>query len=54
MLPQAAARLSWTKGNVFTLGFNLGRYGSRGPQQTLYVPGPSLRIGDNELAVLEL
>lgn len=28
MLPQAAARLSWTKGNVFTIGFNLGRSAS--------------------------
>lgn len=44
----------WTKGNAFVNGFNLGRYWSRGPQRTLYVPGPLLREGDNELAILEL
>lgn len=44
----------WTKGNVFINGFNLGRYWSRGPQRTLYVPGPLLRKGENELALLEL
>jgi beta-galactosidase len=44
----------WTKGNAFINGFNLGRYWSRGPQKTLYVPGPLLRQGTNELAILEL
>jgi beta-galactosidase len=44
----------WTKGNAFVNGFNLGRYWSRGPQKTLYVPGPLLRQGTNELAILEL
>ncbi|MBT2533559.1 beta-galactosidase [Arthrobacter sp. ISL-48] len=44
----------WTKGNAFVNGFNLGRYWSRGPQRTLYVPGPLLRPGTNELAILEL
>ncbi|MGP0224197.1 MULTISPECIES: glycoside hydrolase family 35 protein [unclassified Paenarthrobacter] len=44
----------WTKGNAFINGFNLGRYWSRGPQRTLYVPGPLIRKGTNELAVLEL
>ena len=44
----------WTKGSVFVNGFNLGRYWSRGPQKTLYVPGPLLRPGINELAILEL
>ena len=44
----------WTKGNAFINGFNLGRYWSRGPQRTLYVPGPLIREGANELAVLEL
>ena len=44
----------WTKGNVFVNGFNLGRYWSRGPQRTLYVPGPLIREGANELAILEL
>lgn len=44
----------WTKGNAFINGFNLGRYWSRGPQRTLYVPGPLIREGANELAILEL
>ncbi|KNH22286.1 beta-galactosidase [Arthrobacter sp. ZBG10] len=44
----------WTKGNAFVNGFNLGRYWSRGPQRTLYVPGPLLTPGRNELAILEL
>jgi beta-galactosidase len=44
----------WTKGNAFVNGFNLGRYWSRGPQRTLYIPAPLIRAGRNELAVLEL
>jgi beta-galactosidase len=44
----------WTKGNAWVNGFNLGRYWSRGPQHTLYVPGPLLRAGCNEIVVLEL
>lgn len=44
----------WTKGVAFINGFNVGRYWSRGPQRTLYVPGPLIRAGRNELAVLEL
>ena len=35
-------------------GFCLGRYWSRGPQRTLYVPGPATRRGPNELIILEL
>lgn len=43
------------KGNVFINGFNLGRYfNSAGPQKTLYLPGPLLKHGENELIVLEL
>lgn len=44
----------WTKGNAWVNGFHLGRYWSRGPQRRLYVPGPVLRAGDNEIIVLEL
>ena len=44
----------WTKGNAYLNGFNLGRYWSRGPQRTLYVPGPLIRQGSNDLAILEL
>lgn len=39
---------SWGKGVVFVNGFNLGRYWSQmGPQKTLYLPAPLLRIGEN-------
>ncbi|WP_329492390.1 beta-galactosidase [Kitasatospora sp. NBC_01246] len=44
----------WTKGNVWVNGFHLGRYWSRGPQRSLFVPGPVLRPGANEITVLEL
>lgn len=44
----------WTKGQAWVNGFFLGRYWSRGPQQTLYVPAPVLRPGSNTLTVLEL
>lgn len=44
----------WTKGVAFINGFNLGRYWDKGPQRTLYVPGPVLKKGRNELLVFEL
>jgi len=44
----------WTKGNVYINGFNLGRYWEVGPQKRLYVPGPLLRKGENEIIVFEL
>jgi beta-galactosidase len=44
----------WTKGACYVNGFNLGRYWDRGPQRALYVPGPLLRAGENEIVVLEL
>ena len=40
-----------TKGVVFVNGFNLGRYWEIGPQETLYVPGPLLKQGDNEVGL---
>ncbi|MCG7528659.1 beta-galactosidase [Streptomyces sp. OfavH-34-F] len=43
----------WTRGFVWVNGFCLGRYWSAGPQRTLYVPGPVLRDGVNEVWVLE-
>ncbi|XP_062241692.1 beta-galactosidase-1-like protein 2 [Platichthys flesus] len=43
----------WTKGVIFINGKNLGRYWSIGPQQTLYVPGPWLHKGDNQVLVFE-
>jgi beta-galactosidase len=45
---------SWTKGLVWINGHNLGRYWRVGPQQTLYVPGPWLRKGINDVVVLDL
>lgn len=44
----------WAKGVVYVNGFNLGRYWEKGPQDTLYVPGPILREGENELVIFEL
>ena len=41
----------WVKGVVFINGKNLGRYWSIGPQQTLYVPGPWLHRGDNQVCL---
>ena len=42
------------KGIAWVNGFCVGRYWSRGPQRTLYVPGPVTRRAGNELVVLEL
>ncbi|MFF4499174.1 beta-galactosidase family protein [Streptomyces sp. NPDC001401] len=44
----------WTRGFAWVNGFNLGRYWSAGPQRSLYVPGPVLREGENEVWLLEL
>jgi beta-galactosidase len=43
----------WKKGVVWINGQNLGRYWSIGPQQRLYIPGPWLRHGNNELIVFD-
>ncbi|MFG2608159.1 beta-galactosidase family protein [Streptomyces sp. NPDC048514] len=43
-----------TRGFAWINGFGLGRYWSAGPQRSLYVPGPVLRAGENELWLLEL
>ncbi|MFI0236751.1 beta-galactosidase family protein [Streptomyces sp. NPDC016845] len=44
----------WTRGLVWVNGFCLGRYWEVGPQRGLYVPGPVVRAGGNEVWVLEL
>lgn len=45
----------WAKGVAFVNGFNLGWYWPQaGPQMTLYIPGPMLRDGENELILLEV
>ena len=40
------------KGFIVINGFNIGRYFSRGPQRTLYVPAPILKE-ENEIIVVE-
>ena len=42
----------WGKGAVWINGHALGRFWNVGPQQTLYVPAPWLRKGENEVVVL--
>jgi beta-galactosidase len=42
------------KGVAWVNGWPLGRFWSRGPQHTLYVPGPATTRGQNTLVVLEL
>lgn len=44
----------WGKGFAWVNGHNLGRYWNIGPQQTMYVPGPWLKPGDNEIIILDL
>jgi hypothetical protein len=44
----------WMKGVVFVNNFNLGRYWQVGPQETLYIPAPLLKKGENTLLILEL
>lgn len=44
----------WKKGVVYVNGFNLGRYWEAGPQKALYIPGPLLKKGSNEIVVFEL
>uniref|UniRef100_A0A672YHI4 Beta-galactosidase n=1 Tax=Sphaeramia orbicularis TaxID=375764 RepID=A0A672YHI4_9TELE len=39
----------WEKGVVFINGLNLGRYWTIGPQQALYLPGPFLNSGINQV-----
>ena len=43
-----------TRGFVWVNGFCLGRYWAAGPQDALFVPGPVLREGANEVWVLEV
>lgn len=44
----------FAKGFVWVNGFLLGRYWEIGPQVTLYLPAPLLRVGANQITVLEL
>jgi len=45
---------AFTKGEVWLNGQPLGRVWSIGPQKTLYVPGPWLRKGENEVLIFDL
>ena len=44
----------WCKGAVWVNGHSIGKYWHVGPQHTLYVPGPWLRKGKNEVIVLDI
>ena len=43
----------WKRGMVWVNGHNLGRYWNIGPQQTLYCPGCWLKLGRNEILILD-
>ena len=45
---------AWGKGVVWINGHCLGRFWNIGPTQTMYVPGPWLRAGINQVVVLDL
>ena len=45
---------SWGKGMVWVNGYNVGRFWKIGPQQTLYIPGPWLKQGKNEVIILDV
>ena len=44
----------WGKGTLVVNGHHLGRFWAIGPQQTLYIPGPWLRKGANDVVVFTL
>jgi beta-galactosidase len=43
-----------TKGQLWINGHAMGRYWNVGPQKTLYVPGPWLKQGANEIVVFDV
>ena len=43
----------WGKGCIWVNGFNIGRFWDKGPQKTLYIPGPLLKHGRNEIIIFE-
>jgi beta-galactosidase len=45
---------TWGQGVVWINGRCLGRYWSIGPTQTMYLPGPWIKRGRNEVVVLDL
>jgi beta-galactosidase len=44
----------WGKGVAWVNGHCLGRFWNIGPAQTLYVPGPWLKTGPNEIVIYDL
>jgi beta-galactosidase len=46
--------VSWGKGVAWMNGHCLGRFWNIGPTQTMYVPGPWLKPGKNDLVILDL
>ena len=44
----------WGKGAVWVNGRSVGKYWNIGPQQTLYLPGPWLKEGENEVVVFAM
>lgn len=43
----------WGKGCAFVNGYNIGRFWEIGPQKRLYIPGPLLEKGKNEIILFE-
>lgn len=43
----------WGKGCAFVNGVNIGRFWEAGPQKRLYIPGPLLKTGENEIILFE-
>lgn len=45
---------TWGKGVVWVNGNCLGRYWNIGPTQTMYLPAPWLKEGENEIVILDI
>jgi beta-galactosidase len=45
---------TWGKGVVWVNGHCLGRFWNIGPTQTMYLPGPWLKAGRNEIIILDV
>lgn len=43
----------WGKGCAFVNGFNIGRFWEIGPQKSLYIPAPLLKMGKNVIIIFE-
>lgn len=43
----------WGKGCAFVNGFNIGRFWEIGPQRSLYIPAPLLKVGKNVIIIFE-